>query len=197
MLNYREFEREVPMSIASLTPRWFEEQYERVSQSLAVAETQQPLRSLIAEERDQTETVQAAFDQLFTNGVTTELVALPPLAWRLGCNLLRFYSALRRRHSRRAFYWCLLPFFDAELRHYKVEINTRIGQLSTLLQTVSLLKPEWGLELPPNLEEIVWTVRISPLAYLRAMWNLFWSAIRHPLSETTIDLSTGRVLYRT
>lgn len=40
-------------------------------------------------------------------------------------------------------------------------------------------------------------VRVPPLAYLRAMANLFWSAIRHPLSETTIDLSTGRVLYRT
>jgi hypothetical protein len=40
-------------------------------------------------------------------------------------------------------------------------------------------------------------IRISPRAYLLAMWNLFWSAIRHPFSETTIDLSTGRVLYRT
>lgn len=40
------------------------------------------------------------------------------------------------------------------------------------------------------------TVRIPPLAYLRAMANLFWSCLRHPLSEATIDLSTGRVLYR-
>ena len=38
------------------------------------------------------------------------------------------------------------------------------------------------------------TVRIPALIYLRAMVNLFWSAIRHPLSETTIDLNTGRVL---
>jgi len=28
------------------------------------------------------------------------------------------------------------------------------------------------------------------------MWNLFWSGIRHPWRETTIDLTTGRVLYR-
>ncbi len=45
-------------------------------------------------------------------------------------------------------------------------------------------------------ESAVFVVRIPPLAYLLAMTNLFWSAIRHPLSETTIDLSTGRVLYR-
>jgi hypothetical protein len=53
-----------------------------------------------------------------------------------------------------------------------------------------------GVELPEPIGEAVCTVRIPPLAYLRAMGNLFWSAIRHPLSETTIDLSTGRVLYR-
>ena len=40
------------------------------------------------------------------------------------------------------------------------------------------------------------TIQITSLAYLRAMGNLFWSAIRHPLSDTTIDLSTGHVLRR-
>ena len=50
--------------------------------------------------------------------------------------------------------------------------------------------------LPESRSEAVETIRIPPFAYLRAMGNLFWSSIRHPLSETTIDLSTGRVLYR-
>ncbi|HJZ90916.1 MAG TPA: hypothetical protein VKE40_08590 [Gemmataceae bacterium] len=35
---------------------------------------------------------------------------------------------------------------------------------------------------------------ISPLAYARAVWNVFWSAIRHPFTTTAIDLSTGRVV---
>ena len=39
-------------------------------------------------------------------------------------------------------------------------------------------------------------VRIPWWAYLRAMANLYWSCVRHPLSETTIDLSTGRILER-
>jgi hypothetical protein len=37
------------------------------------------------------------------------------------------------------------------------------------------------------------THRISPLAYCRAVGTLFWTALRHPLSTTPIDLSTGRV----
>ncbi|MFO0796506.1 MAG: hypothetical protein U0804_03455 [Gemmataceae bacterium] len=59
---------------------------------------------------------------------------------------------------------------------------------------------EWMTpEVVGSLEQLraeVLTIRISPLAHLRAMWNLWWSAVRHPLSETTIDLSTGRVLSR-
>lgn len=75
--------------------------------------------------------------------------------------------------------------------------NTVLEQTIDLARTILISRTDWNLTLPDDLEEIVWTVRISPLAYLRAMANLFWSAIRHPLSETTIDLSTGRVLYRT
>jgi hypothetical protein len=70
-------------------------------------------------------------------------------------------------------------------------------RLADLMRVVLMSHPEWNLEVPDALTDRIWTVRIPPLAYLRAMWNLFWSAIRHPLSETTIDLSTGRVLYRT
>jgi hypothetical protein len=72
-----------------------------------------------------------------------------------------------------------------------------LDRLAEIARAVLVSRPELALSVPTDLEEVVWTVRISPLAYLRAMGNLFWSAIRHPLSETTIDLSTGRVLYRT
>jgi hypothetical protein len=58
-------------------------------------------------------------------------------------------------------------------------------------------RPELADDIPSEVIEFVLTYRIPWWAYLRSMWNLFWSCIRHPLSETTIDLSTGRVLYHT
>jgi hypothetical protein len=35
-------------------------------------------------------------------------------------------------------------------------------------------------------------IYISPRAYMRAMCTLAWTAFRHPLTTTVIDLSTGR-----
>jgi tetrahydrodipicolinate N-succinyltransferase len=37
-------------------------------------------------------------------------------------------------------------------------------------------------------------VRISPGAYLRTMAQIAWNAIRHPMSTTTIDMETGKVV---
>jgi hypothetical protein len=37
-------------------------------------------------------------------------------------------------------------------------------------------------------------VKITPLAYLRSMWLILWSAFRHPLTTTVIDLETGRIV---
>jgi hypothetical protein len=37
-------------------------------------------------------------------------------------------------------------------------------------------------------------VRIPVSGYLRSIWTLFWSSLRHPLTATAIDLSTGRVV---
>ena len=82
-------------------------------------------------------------------------------------------------------------------REFASTTDTILQRFTELARIVLLSRPDLNLTLPPELEEIVWTIRLSPFAYLRAMANLFWSAIRHPLSETTIDLSTGRVLYRT
>ncbi len=82
-------------------------------------------------------------------------------------------------------------------REFLAANNAILERFAQLAQTVQVSRPDRNLTLSADLEKVVWTIRISPFAYLRAMANLFWSAIRHPLSETTIDLSTGRVLYRT
>jgi hypothetical protein len=65
------------------------------------------------------------------------------------------------------------------------------------LRSVALLWPDFLDTVSEDTRTHVLSLSISPRAYLQSMWSLFWSAIRHPLSETTIDLSTGRVLYRT
>ena len=36
--------------------------------------------------------------------------------------------------------------------------------------------------------------RLTLTAYLRGMFNLAWSALRHPLLRTEIDFFTGRVI---
>ncbi|HMC65526.1 MAG TPA: hypothetical protein VKI65_11365 [Gemmataceae bacterium] len=37
-------------------------------------------------------------------------------------------------------------------------------------------------------------IYISPLAFLRSMLAIAWSAFRHPFSTTVIDLATGEVI---
>ncbi len=83
-------------------------------------------------------------------------------------------------------------------RQTVLELERRTERLREIVQAAVVAWPDGLRELIPiRLREQVWNVRIPPFAYLRAMLNLWWSAVRHPLSETTIDLSTGRVLYRT
>jgi hypothetical protein len=84
-----------------------------------------------------------------------------------------------------------------ELRVKLDALRAYRSELRDLMRLVIVARPEWDLPVPEELEGELWTYHISPLAYLRAMWNLFWSAVRHPLSNTTIDLSTGRVVCRT
>lgn len=105
-------------------------------------------------------------------------------------NLCKYVEALQRATAKLA-----LPHPPTALRSSAVrnvaEVTDRTAEL---MRTMLVAWPE--LELPEGIRDTVLTVRIPPLAYLRAMFNLFWSAVRHPRSETTIDLSTGRVLYR-
>ena len=37
-------------------------------------------------------------------------------------------------------------------------------------------------------------IRVGFVAYLRTMWSLLWTAFRHPMSTTYIDVKTGKVL---
>jgi hypothetical protein len=75
-------------------------------------------------------------------------------------------------------------------------VQKRMDRLADLMRTMAVVWQELDLTTPDDIYKAVWTIRIPPLAYLRAMGNLFWSAIRHPLSETTIELKTGRLLAR-
>lgn len=116
--------------------------------------------------------------------------------WRLACKIFE------RKDSQAATFRAFLPLLPCGLlREVNSEIVAELELLSAqwkeLMRYVVVAAPEWELTVPEHLAAKVWTVRIPPLAHLRAMWNLFWSALRHPLSNTTIDLSTGRVLYRT
>jgi hypothetical protein len=79
--------------------------------------------------------------------------------------------------------------------------QARITRLATritdLLMVMAVTWPDCTSEPTDEVGDVMLAIRIPARAYLWAMANLFWSALRHPLSETTIDLSTGRVLYRT
>ncbi len=75
-------------------------------------------------------------------------------------------------------------------------INVILEQSIRILRIVVVYYPAMLEFLTQEVRARVLTYRISWWAYLRSMGNLFWSAIRHPLSETTIDLSTGGVMYR-
>jgi hypothetical protein len=117
--------------------------------------------------------------------------------WEIVCRLLGVYTkwiAASRTNLPR------LPSSRYTRVNWEIvaELETLTDRVRALLRYAVVAGTEWReAAVPDHLAAEVWTVRISPFAYLRAMWNLFWSAIRHPLSETTIDLSTGRVLYRT
>jgi len=116
--------------------------------------------------------------------------------WGIICGSLRKFTTLEANARDDLGKVVETKLSDDVIRAVNRMYDTVLGQIIELVRVVILSKPEWNLKLPTDLEEIVWTVRISPLAYLRAMCNMFWSAIRHPLSSTTIDLTTGRVLYR-
>lgn len=116
-----------------------------------------------------------------------EVDALMLALWELACDWARAYQRLlvSARELPRG------PFRST----YTRALSEQTERLVDLMRTMVVVWDELELETPEDIFETVWTFTVPPLAYLRAMWNLFWSCIRHPLSETTIELKTGRVLY--
>ncbi|VTT98249.1 unnamed protein product [Gemmataceae bacterium] len=188
------------MSFALMASVWGDEQRQQIARLLSArSESTHNLpkgSSLteIAEEVQQFYLRDISQDE----GVVQEFVLeRARIDWNFTCAVLRVslrHQSVLRQWARS---YCWLPFLVPAIRKYFSELNDGIGALVDLIRFVLVAKPELELGLAEDLEAVVWTVRISPRAHLRAMWNLFWSAILHPLSNTTIDLSTGRVLYRT
>jgi hypothetical protein len=184
------------MSLAIASPGWIAEQRREL------AEVTDAFRTTTFKYRETLERCRRTIDSL--QNVLLEVPATPDRlkliheAWHdVICDSIRavvkLLSETRDEQSKSfGFPWCF-----GQLREVTRAESIVLDQLIELARTLLIRRPEFDLVLPADLEATVWTVRISPLAYLRAMGNLFWSAIRHPLSETTIDLSTGRVLYRT
>jgi hypothetical protein len=55
-------------------------------------------------------------------------------------------------------------------------------------------EPDWYRQEVARMSKTTGVVRISPLAFLRSIAVLFWSAFRHPFRTTEVDLVTGRVV---
>jgi hypothetical protein len=75
------------------------------------------------------------------------------------------------------------PARDLFLKDFDVllaEARTLVGEIDKVTNCVDQAKPE--------------VITIPPLAYLRAMFNLGWSAFRHPFKTTVVDLMTGRII---
>lgn len=108
--------------------------------------------------------------------------------WQTACERMAVYQSLigdAREQARGRF-----------RRRFLAAVALRMDRLVELMRTMAVVWDDLELDTPDEIYESVWTIHIPFVARLRAMWNLFWSAIRHPLSETTIELKTGRVLYR-
>ncbi len=57
---------------------------------------------------------------------------------------------------------------------------------------VSPTNSERSLISEDNDEPVV--IHVGAFAFMRTMWSLFWTAFRHPMTTTEIDVATGAVL---
>lgn len=172
--------------MALAIPGWLEEHRQRLTDATA--------RSSAAHQTTRLTAILTAGAELCqTFLLSAEPSELTESVWQTVCESVRALTELHSETARAHGWFGLSRSTRAQLRADTAVLK----RYSEVVQVVLLARPDLELELPADLEPVAWTLRISPLAYLRAMFNLWWSAIRHPLSETTIDLSTGRVLYRT
>jgi hypothetical protein len=87
-----------------------------------------------------------------------------------------------------------VPIQDGESQEHLVKVLRQALSSMGIPFTVACRPAE--PELPGEPEPLT-PVFISPLALLRSMLAILWSALRHPFSTTTIDLATGKVIART
>lgn len=111
----------------------------------------------------------------------------------LRCSSMKWTGEVRERFVR--------PLWEKLLpRHLRRSVSDALTELEEanvdFLRCLLVYHPDVVETLPPNVQERVLTIKVCPWAYLRAMANLFWSALRYPFRETVIDFGTGRVLSR-
>jgi hypothetical protein len=68
--------------------------------------------------------------------------------------------------------------------------------VADIMRAIRLTCPEVDLEVKEAAIEDYSTIRIPPLGYLKSVWAVFWNAVRHPFTETDINLYTGEVMAR-
>lgn len=185
------------MSIAILAPEWIDEQNKRLAIITDKPKDLPVLNQLAALFREMVDTIEDGFHELLdSTDDSTPMHESYELLWYYVCELFRQNEATRQSIRKSAHHWFGLALPSRSIREANQELCSQHFRLIELMRLILVSKPDWNLTLPPDLKRVVWAIHISPLAYLRAMANLFWSAIRHPFSNTTIDLNTGHVLYR-
>jgi hypothetical protein len=68
--------------------------------------------------------------------------------------------------------------------------------VADFMRALRLTYPEFELEVADYAIEDYSTIHIPPMGYLKSAWAVLWSAVRHPFSETVINLQTGEVMAR-
>ena len=187
-------------------PQWDIVDFQEVSaEELAKAdEVLAKLEQCFKKDEDALEAVERAYDSLCERADQEEAPAQIEesvrILWEYACESIALDQRQLARHHR---LWLQIRskygFVGASFIHryhtsFISGVTRHAERLAELMRTIAVVWEELELETPEEIYEAVWTIRISPLAYLRAMWNLFWSSIRHPLSTTVIELKTGRVL---
>ena len=112
------------------------------------------------------------------------------------CETLGFYLRTLRELETRPGGSLLAVLNGVPMIRFTDPLIPLVERVAGYIRTLVVTWPELAPRIPTEIADVVRTVRVTPGSYLRAMWNLFWSGIRHPWRETTIDLKTGRVLYR-
>lgn len=123
--------------------------------------------------------------------------------WRICQNVLR-KSITHETRWRSKFYSmgiaCAVLRTMKLYRDYRFRVEAwRVARrrIVDLMRTTRAVSEVEGLEVDSDLADEYRTVHIPAAGYIRSMLTLAWESIRHPMSECTIDLETGKVVART